>query len=300
MGKNFCGSLVAIVTPMDSQGAIDYRAFAALVEWHVAGGTDGIVVAGTTGESPTLSVAEHEALIAEAVRLVEGRMPVLAGVGANCTREAIALTRRACDDGADAGLSVVPYYNKPAQEGLYRHFSAIADSCGLPLILYDVPGRCVTRLACETVARLGAHDNIVGIKDAAGEVARAARLRAAVDDDAFVLLSGDDATCCEYVLNGGDGVVSVTANVAPAGMRRMVAAARAGDGDAARRLDASLRDFHYAQAVESNPIPVKAALAMMGKMTGGIRLPLTPLAAAWHARVAAAVDSARRSEDEVE
>ena len=268
--------MVAIVTPMHDGGDIDIPALQALIDWHIAEGTDGIVIAGTTGESPTITVREHQELIAKTVELVDGRAPVIAGTGANSTQEAMELTRRAHADGADAGLSVVPYYNKPTQEGLYRHFSAIAEICALPLILYDVPGRVVTALADETVARLAQVPHIIGIKDAVGDVARPARLRAAAGEN-FTILSGDDKTCCDFLLAGGDGVISVTANIAPKNMYEMVAAARAGDAAAAKSIDARMQAFHTAQGVESNPIPVKAALEMMGKIGAGIRLPLTPL-----------------------
>ena len=291
MSKKFCGSLVAIVTPMEETGKIDYPALAALLEWHLAEGSDGIVIAGTTGESPTLSVAEHQELIAETVRLVDGRVPVIAGVGANSTQEAVLLTQQAHLDGADAGLSVVPYYNKPTQEGLYRHFSAIAESCDMPIILYDVPGRTITALEDETVKRLVPLPTIVGIKDATGDADRVQRL--AGDD--FVQLSGDDSSSCDYLLGGGDGVISVTANIAPKNMHLMTAAARAGDEPTARAIDALLQPFHQAQGVESNPIPVKAALLMMDKIKSGIRLPLTPLAEQHHRCVAQAVATAQES-----
>lgn len=277
--RAFCGSMVAVVTPMRADGGVDIPTLQTLLDWHIEQGSAGIVIAGTTGESPTLTVQEHQELIAKAVEIVGGRTAVVAGVGANSTQEAISLTRRAHADGADAGLSVVPYYNKPTQEGLYRHFAAIAESCDLPLLLYDVPGRVVTALADETVARLAQVANIVGIKDAVGDVARVARLRAAAGED-FAQLSGDDKTSCEYLLAGGDGVISVTANVAPKNMWQMVDAARRGDAARAQEIDARMQAFHTAQGVESNPIPVKAALAMMGKISAGIRLPLTPLSAA--------------------
>lgn len=296
--KTFCGSMVAIVTPMHEDGAIDHDALAALVEWHIAEGSDGIVIAGTTGESPTLSMKEHQQLIAKTVAIAGGRIPVIAGVGANSTGEAVELTQQAHKDGADGGLSVVPYYNKPTQEGLYRHFSAIADSCDMPLILYDVPARVVTALEDDTVARLAQLPTIVGIKDAVGDVSRVARLAQAVAQKAgredFTQLSGDDKTSCEYLLAGGDGVISVTANIAPKNMARMVAAARRGDADAAKSADAPMQPFHAAQGVESNPIPVKAALAMMGKSPHGIRLPLTPLSPQHHDAVRKAAEGAAK------
>lgn len=295
MSKKFCGNLVAIATPMSGAGSIDYPSLAALIDWHIDEGSDGIVIAGTTGESPTLAMQEHQALIARTVEMVGGRVPVVAGVGANNTAEAVELAKQAQADGADAGLSVVPYYNKPMQEGLYRHFAAVAEATPLPLILYDVPGRCVVRLENSTVARLAALPSIVGIKDAVGEVARAARLAQAAGGDSFTLLSGDDSTCCEYILAGGDGVISVTANIAPGNMSRMVAAARSGDAQAARRLDAKMQAFHKMQGVESNPIPVKAALAMMGRIAPAIRLPLTPLSEQHRAPVREAMEAAQES-----
>lgn len=275
---------------MNKDGGIDDAAFAALLEWHIEQGSDGIVVAGTSGESPTLSVREHQRLIASAVAVVGGRVPVIAGVGANATREAVELTRQAHEDGADAGLSVVPYYNKPTQEGLYRHYAAVAESSPLPLILYDVPGRCVTRLDDAVVGRLSAMENIVGLKDAVGDVARVASLRRATAAAAdFLLLSGDDKTSLDYLLAGGDGVISVTANVAPATMREMVKAARDGEERRARELDETMQPFHKAQGVESNPIPVKAALRMMGRIGDGIRLPLLPLSAAYQDEIKSAL-----------
>lgn len=299
MVEKFSGCSVAIVTPMRDDGAIDNAAFADLLRWHIAETTDCVVVAGTTGESPTLAVAEHQTLIARAAQIANAQIPIIAGVGANATAEAVSLTQRAAADGADAGLSVVPYYNKPTQEGLYRHFAAIAASSDLPLILYDIPGRCVVGLADQTVTRL-ARDcpTIIGIKDATADTSRVATLRAALTAagrDDFLLLSGDDATTADFILAGGDGVISVTANIAPRKMRAMVAAARAGDADAARALDADLRAFHSAQSVEVNPIPVKAALAQMGKIAGGdgsIRLPLHKLSAQYTDVVNNALQSA--------
>lgn len=293
----FCGSIVAVVTPMAAGGAVDNGALRALLEWHVASGSEGVVVAGTTGESPTLSVDEHHKLIADAVNIVNGRIPVIAGVGANSTAEAVNLTRRAKADGADAGLSVVPYYNKPEQEGLYRHFCQIADACDMPVYLYDVPGRCACGFADDTLLRLAAHGNIAGLKDATGDVAVGKRRMAMLPDE-FIMLGGDDKTACAFMLAGGDGVISVTANVAPAMMRKMTDAARnankAEDGGgedakmAAMAADEPLAAFHLAQSAQVNPIPVKFALADIGRIPPGIRLPLTPLADAYHAKVRAA------------
>ena len=297
MKKPLHGSHVAIVTPMAESTEIDFGALASLLEWHIAEGSDGIVIAGTTGESPTLSVREHQEIIARTVAIVNGRLPVIAGVGANSTQEAVALTQQARTDGADAGLSVTPYYNKPPQEGLYRHFSTIADKVDLPIILYDVPGRCITAIADDTVTRLAMHDNIVGIKDASGDVSRIPRLKetlARINIHDFLQLSGDDKTSLAYLLCGGDGVISVTANIAPRKMRNMVAAARAGDTRKAQQLNEDLQAFHHTQGVESNPIPVKAALAMANKIGGAIRLPLTPLSADYHDLVRQSLSNAQR------
>ena len=280
----FGGSIVAIVTPMGEDGAVDNGALRALLEWHIASGSEGVVVAGTTGESPTLAVDEHQKLIADAVEVVGGRIPVIAGVGANATAEAVNLARRAKTDGADAGLSVVPYYNKPEQEGLYRHFCQIADAADLPVYLYDVPGRCVAGFADDTLLRLAAHGNIKGLKDATGDV-EVGKTRMDLLPDDFVMLSGDDKTACDFMLAGGDGVISVTANIAPMMMRKMTDAARQKNKDAAKAADNPLAAFHRAQAVQSNPIPVKFALADSGKIPPGIRLPLTPLAAEYHSSV---------------
>ncbi|MGI9338257.1 MAG: 4-hydroxy-tetrahydrodipicolinate synthase [Gammaproteobacteria bacterium] len=280
----FGGSIVAVVTPMAAGGAVDNGALRTLLEWHIASGSEGIVVAGTTGESPTLSVDEHQKLIADAVDIVGGRIAVIAGVGANATAEAVNLARRAKADGADAGLSVVPYYNKPEQEGLYRHFCQVADVADFPVYLYDVPGRCACSFADDTLLRLSAHGNIAGLKDATGDVEVGKRRMELLPDD-FVMLSGDDKTACAFMLAGGGGVISVTANVAPAMMRKMTDAARKGDTDAATAADNPLAAFHRAQSAQSNPIPVKFALADGGKIPPGIRLPLTPLAAEYHPKV---------------
>lgn len=296
MIERFAGSSVAVVTPMVAGGGVDAAAYRELLAWHIAEGTHSIVVAGTTGESPTLNIEEHHALIADTVAEVAGRVPVIAGVGANATAEAVSLTQRAQADGADAGLSVVPYYNKPTQEGLFQHFSTIAAATNMPIILYDVPGRCVVGLADSTVARLAAaHDNIIGIKDATGDVSRVVRLRecltaAGVGD--FLQMSGDDKTTLDFVLAGGHGVISVTANIAPKAMREMVAAARKGDAATAKKIDDALTAFHSEQGIEANPIPVKAALAMMGKIQNHLRLPLVPLSPQHEPKVRAALESA--------
>ncbi|MBS0320387.1 MAG: 4-hydroxy-tetrahydrodipicolinate synthase [Proteobacteria bacterium] len=279
--KPLTGSLVAVVTPMGAGGSLDPAGLDALLDWHVAEGTSGIVIVGTTGESPTVTIDEHHALIAQAVRHVGGRIPVIAGVGANATAEAIALTRHAHAVGADAGLSVAPYYNKPMQEGLYRHFRAIAESSPLPIIVYNVPGRTVSDVSTDTLLRLAEIPNIVGVKDATGDLVRHVDLiRRLPTDKPFALFSGNDDTALPYMLLGGHGVISVTANVAPRAMAAMCAAALAGDVATARAQNQRLMPLHTKLFVEANPIAVKWALAEMGKIRNELRLPMTPLAAA--------------------
>ena len=285
------GSLVAIVTPMLADGALDLPRLKALVDWHIAEGTDGIVIVGTTGESPTVDVEEHCKLIEKAVEFAGKRVPVVAGTGGNSTREAIALTQFAAKAGADYALSVVPYYNKPTQEGLYRHFKAIAESAEIPVILYNVPSRTVADLANDTVVRLADVKNIVGIKEATGSVDRVQDLMKRVRKD-FVVFSGDDATCLSYMLLGGHGVISVTANVAPRLMREMCAAAREGKAAQAIAINNRLLSLHKNLFLESNPIPVKWALGRMGRIAEGIRLPLTPLTKPHHETLAASLREA--------
>jgi 4-hydroxy-tetrahydrodipicolinate synthase len=285
------GSLVALATPMQPDGRIDFDIFGALIERHIAAGTDGLVIVGTTGESPTVNLDEHCALIEAAVKCAQGRIPIIAGTGANSTAEAIELTRFSKDTGAAAGLSVVPYYNKPTQEGLYRHFRAIAEAVDLPLILYNVPGRTVADLANDTALRLAEVPGIVGIKDAAGNMDRICDLVARAPEG-FALYSGDDMTATAAMLLGYHGVVSVTANVAPADMHALAAAAVRGDLAEARRLHFKLAPLHRHLFCEANPIPVKWAMARMGWIPDGIRLPLTPLAEAHHAQVLAALAAA--------
>ena len=275
------GSLVAIVTPMSDDGALDLDALRRLLDWHVAEGTDGIVVVGTTGESPTVTYEEHCLLIRTTVEQVAGRVPVIAGTGANSTAEAIALTQCAKDAGAQAGLSVVPYYNKPTQEGLYQHYKKIAESVDLPLILYNVPGRTVADLSNDTVMRLAGVPGIVGIKDATGSMERAGDLLRRAPDG-FALYSGDDASAMPFMLLGGHGVISVTANVAPRLMHEMCVAAREGNLARARELNNALLPLHSKLFVEANPIPVKWACAELGLIPPGMRLPLTPLSASQH------------------
>ncbi|WP_320836884.1 4-hydroxy-tetrahydrodipicolinate synthase [Zhongshania sp.] len=282
------GSIVALVTPMHSDGSIDWQALARLIDWHVEQGTDGIVAVGTTGESATLAMDEHKMVIKACVDQVAGRMKVIAGTGANSTAEAIELTEVAREVGADACLLVTPYYNKPTQEGLYQHYMAIANAVAIPQILYNVPGRTACDMANDTTIRLAEHPNIIAIKDATGDMARGKALIDAVGDKLSVF-SGDDATAAELMLLGGKGNISVTANIAPAAVKAVCVAAMAGDKTAAELADAPLRILHERLFVESNPIPVKWAMLAMGLMEDGIRLPLTLLSEAARPQVAEAL-----------
>jgi 4-hydroxy-tetrahydrodipicolinate synthase len=275
------GSLVAIVTPMLEDGSLDLARFKSLIDWHIAEGTQGIVVVGTTGESPTVDFDEHKELIRVAVDYAAGRIPVIAGTGANSTAEAIELSESARQSGAQFSLSVVPYYNKPTQEGMYRHFRAIAEAVDLPLILYNVPGRTVADLQNDTVLRLAEIANIVGIKDATASMERGSDLLRRAPRD-FAVYSGEDATGLPLMLMGGRGVISVTANVAPRLMQEMCAAALSGNIARAREANDRLLGLHTRLFVEANPIPVKWALAQMGRIEPGIRLPLVPLSANFH------------------
>ncbi len=278
------GSLVAIVTPMQEDGGLDLDAFRRLLDWHIQEGTDGIVVVGTTGESPTVDWDEHRLLIKTAVDHAGKRVPVIAGTGANSTSEAIELAAYAREAGADLSLSVVPYYNKPTQEGLYRHFKAIAEAVDLPMILYNVPGRTVADLQNETVLRLAQVPGIVGLKDATANLDRGSDLIRRKPRD-FRVYSGDDATGLALLLLGGNGVISVTANVAPRLVHEMCAAVLAGETAKSREINNRLLPLHRHLFVEANPIPVKWAVQQMGLIKGGIRLPLTPLSAACHEQV---------------
>jgi len=273
--------MVAIVTPMNAHGDLDFPGLKSLIDWHVAEGTDGIVIVGTTGESPTVDFDEHQQLIAAAVEYADKRIPVIAGTGANSTKEAIHLSNVAQRAGADYSLSVVPYYNKPTQEGLYRHFKAIADSCELPMLLYNVPGRTVADISNETVLRLAQIANIVGIKDATANMARGAELLKAAPKN-FGVYSGEDVSTLALILLGAHGTISVTANVAPRLMRQMCAAALAGEREIAIGLNNRLLGLHNHLFLEANPIPVKWALEQMGKIGPGIRLPLTPFEPKFH------------------
>jgi 4-hydroxy-tetrahydrodipicolinate synthase len=285
------GSMVALVTPMKADSAVDYADLARLIDFHVDAGTEALVVAGTTGESATLDHAEHLELLERSCELAGGRIPIIAGTGSNSTRQTLDLSTAAGRLPIAAFLVVTPYYNKPTQEGMVRHFSTIADAVEQPLILYNVPGRTAVDLKPETVARLARHENIVSIKEATGELDRVTVLRESCGPD-FALLSGDDASSCEFMLMGGDGVISVTANVAPGGMRSLCDAARAGDREAAEKVDATLQPLHRALFLESNPIPVKWAVHRMGLIGDGIRLPLTQLSPAHHGAVSAAMAAA--------
>jgi 4-hydroxy-tetrahydrodipicolinate synthase len=275
------GSLVAIVTPMHEDGRLDMARFRELIDWHVAEGTDGIVVVGTTGESPTVDFDEHKELIRVAVDHAKGRIPVVAGTGGNSTAEAVELTESAQKAGATACLSVVPYYNKPTQEGLYRHFRKVAESVGLPMILYNVPGRTVADLQNDTVLRLAQVPGIIGIKDATASIERGTDLVKRTPRG-FAVYSGEDSTALALILLGGQGVISVTANVAPRLMHEMCAAALVGDVKKAREINLRLLPLHQRLFVEANPIPVKWSLLQMGRIDAGLRLPMTPLAERFH------------------
>ena len=280
----FHGSMVALVTPMREDGAVDEDSLEALIEWHITEGSDAIVAVGTTGESATIDEKEHCHLLRRFVEIAAGRIPIIAGTGANSTSEAIALTRCGMQAGADACLLVAPYYNRPSQEGLYQHYRAIAEAVPIPQILYNVPGRTAVDILPETVRRLAPISNIVGIKEATGNLERGREILETCGDQ-LDLYSGDDATAMELMLLGAKGDVSVTANVAPAAMHAMCAAALAGDRTRAEALDAPLRALHRDLFVQSNPMPVKWALHEMGMIPPGLRLPLTPLETRYHERV---------------
>ncbi|MEN9930445.1 MAG: hypothetical protein RL604_692 [Pseudomonadota bacterium] len=282
LAKNISGSLVAIVTPMHADGSLDLPGLRQLIDWHIEEGTDGIVIVGTTGESPTVSVEEHCELIKVAVEHTAKRIPIIAGTGGNSTSEAIELTEYAKKVGADASLQVVPYYNKPTQEGMYQHFKTIAEKVDLPVILYNVPGRTVADMATETTIRLAKVPGIMGIKDATGNLDRGIQLIAGLEEAGckdFAVYSGDDPTALLLMMMGGRGNISVTANVAPKLMHELCVAAMAGDVARAKEIQFKLLPVHKAMFVEANPIPVKWALTAMGKMKPGIRLPLTTLVA---------------------
>nr|VFJ44077.1 MAG: dihydrodipicolinate synthase [Candidatus Kentron sp. DK] len=286
----FEGSMVAMVTPMRTSGDLDYEGLARLVEFHIANGTHAIVAVGTTGESATLSGHEHCEVVRRTVEIARGRIPVIAGTGSNSTEEAIKFTHCAREDGADACLLVTPYYNKPTQEGLYLHYRTIAEAVDIPQILYNVPGRTACDLLPETVVRLSRIPNIIGIKEASNF----SRVQSLLDacPRGFAIYSGEDAISREVLLAGGRGVISVTANVAPAAMRDMCGRAIRGDRQGAEEIDAKLALLHKKLFVETNPIPVKWALYEMGMIDGGIRLPLTPLSDVYHEEIRRALRAA--------
>ena len=287
----YSGSIVAIVTPMTETGEVDYAAWERLLDWHLEQGTDGIVVCGTTGESPTVTLAEAQELTRRAVARLGGRLPVIAGSGTNDTAASIERTRALAAAGADAVLVVTPYYSKPTQEGLFQHFTAIADDSPVPVVLYNVPGRTGVDMQPSTVGRLARHPRIVAIKEAVAGAARVRELSAACGED-LAVISGDDPTAVDAILVGATGVISVTANVAPAAMSAVCEAALAGDEEAARAADAPLRRLHDALFVEPNPIPAKWAVHRLGFIGTGIRLPLTPLTAGAQSDVWAAMTAA--------
>jgi len=282
------GSFVALVTPFDQDNRVDFAALKRLIDFHVTEGSDGLVIAGTTGESATLVRKEHVELIARAVEIADGRLPVFAGTGSNSTAQTVDLSVAVGDTGIDGYLLVVPYYNKPVQEGMYRHFSAVADAVDKPIMLYNVPGRTGSDLLPETVARLAAHENIVAIKEATGDMGRLRDIQALVGPD-FRLFSGDDFTVLAFIAQGGHGVVTVSGNVVPAKMAELCRLASAGQLDAAKAIDDSLQPLNKALFSQSNPIPVKWAVNRMGLIGPGIRLPLTEFAEAYHAQMLAAM-----------
>jgi 4-hydroxy-tetrahydrodipicolinate synthase len=286
------GSIVALVTPMHTDGSVDWEALERLLDMHIVAGTNAIGAVGTTGESATLSHPEHREVIRRCVEYVDGRIPVVAGTGSNSTWEAIELTRSASDAGADACLLVTPYYNRPTQRGMYEHFKSIADSVDIPQVLYNVPGRTSVDLHNDTALRLAEHANIVGIKDATGDLVRGRELIAHAPAG-FAVYSGDDPTALELILSGGHGNISVTANVAPALVAEACRLALAGERDAAMEIDARLTTLNKALFLEANPIPVKWALAHMGMIELGLRLPLTMLDERFHAEVIAALEAVK-------
>jgi 4-hydroxy-tetrahydrodipicolinate synthase len=282
------GSIVAIVTPMHADGSLDLPGLRKLIDWHIAEGTDGIVIVGTTGESPTVSVKEHSELIKVAVEHVNKRIPVIAGTGGNCTDEAIELTAYAKSVGADASLQVVPYYNRPTQQGLYLHFKKIAETVDLPMILYNVPGRTITEIALDTMLRLAQVPGIVGVKEASGNIGRGTDIMR-LAPKGFSVYSGDDPSAIALMLCGGKGNISVTANIAPRAMHDLCAAAMAGDAAKAVAINNKMLPLHNKLFIEPNPVPVKWAMAELGLMGPGMRLPLAPLAEEYHEAVRAAM-----------
>ena len=284
----FSGSLVALVTPFDCDNRVDYTSLKRLIDFHVGQGSDGLVIAGTTGESATLTHSEHVELIGRAVEIADGRLPIIAGTGSNSTAQTVELSRAVEDTGIDAYLVVVPYYNKPVQEGLYQHFSVIADAVQKPVMMYNVPGRTVADMLPETVGRLAKHDNILGIKEATGDIVRLKAIQLVVDDE-FRLYSGDDFTLLPFIESGGHGVVTVSGNVVPRKVAKLCSLARDGKSDEAKALDATLQELNRLLFVESNPIPAKWAVSQMGLMGPDIRLPLTAFSAKYHDDMRAAM-----------
>lgn len=287
----FKGSLVALVTPFDGKNRVDYASIKRLVDFHVEQGSNGLVIAGTTGESPTLGRAEHIELIGRCVEIAAGRIPIVAGTGSNSTAQSIQLSRAVADPGISAYMAVVPYYNKPTQEGIYRHYCALADAIDRPLLMYNVPGRTVADMLPQTVARLARHDNIFGVKEATGDIERLRAIRELVDDD-FRLYSGDDFTALSFIEQGGHGVVTVSGNVAPRKMADLCRLASEGEAAAAKALDDTLQPLNKMLFIESNPIPVKWAVSQMGLIEPHIRLPLTPFSAQYHEDMRAAMRTA--------
>jgi len=277
----FYGSLVALVTPFDGNNRVDYASLKRLIDFHVEQGSSGLVIAGTSGESPTLKRSEHIELIGRALEIARGRIPIVAGTGSNSTFQSIELSKAVADPRLAAYMIVVPYYNKPTQEGIYQHYTAIADGTDKPLLMYNVPGRTVADMLPETVARLAKHDNIFGLKEATGDLERLHQIQELVDED-FMLYSGDDFTLCPFIQQGGHGVVTVSGNVAPAQVARLCRLASEGKAEEAKALDDSLQPLNKALFVESNPIPVKWAVSQMGLIEPNIRLPLTPYSEQYH------------------
>ena len=287
----FKGSLVALATPFNPDNRVDYASLKGLIDFHVNQGTDGLVIAGTTGEAATLTKSEHVELVAKAVEFVDGRLPIIAGTGSNSTQQTIDLSLDVAASGIDAYLVVVPYYNKPVQEGMFQHFSAIADAVEKPVMMYNVPGRTVADMQAETVGRLAKHENIFGIKEATGNIDRLREIKALVDND-FMFYSGDDFTALEFLENGGHGIVTVSGNVVPAAIAQLCKLAADGEFDRARALDETLQALNDALFVESNPIPVKWALHQMGLISPKLRLPLTEFAQQYHDQMRAALITA--------
>ena len=279
---NLQGSIVALVTPMDADGAINWQVLEDLIEWHINSGSSGLVIVGTTGESATIDVSEHVQVIENVVKIADGRIHVIAGTGANSTKEAIYLTATAKSAGADAALLVTPYYNRPSQEGLYRHYSHVAEEVNLPQILYNVPSRTGCDLLTETVVRLAPHENIVGLKDATGDLSRLDEILFKLKDLEFILYSGDDPTATQFMLRGGHGTISVTANVVPSRIVDICDKALSGETKIATELDLELKELNEILFVESNPIPVKWILNRLGRIPGGLRLPLVELDNKFH------------------